>query len=51
MEDNESHRGFFAALLVLLALAAGWVYLVSDEDRFAALSKGADAILNRVLPE
>ncbi len=51
MEDNANHRGFFAALLVLFALAAGWVYMVSDEDRFDKLSKGADAVLDRVIPE
>lgn len=51
MEDNGNHTGLFAALLVLFALAAGWIYMVSDEDRFAKLSKGADAVLDRVLPE
>ena len=48
MEDAGNHRGLFAVLLMALALA--WVYMVSDEERFETLSKGADAVLDRVLP-
>jgi hypothetical protein len=38
----------FASLLT--ALGAVWAYMVSDEDRFARLEKGADVILDRILP-
>lgn len=38
------------ALLGLTALSAGWAYMVSDEERFATLEKGADAIFDRILP-
>ena len=38
------------ALVGLAALSAGWAYMVSDEERFARLEKGADAIFDRILP-
>jgi hypothetical protein len=38
-----------ATLLLVTVLAAAWAYMVSDEKRFEALEKGADAILDRVL--
>ena len=42
-------RKLAAAMLSLgVALGAAWVYMVSDEKRFEALSKALDAILDRV---
>ncbi|HZO76633.1 MAG TPA: hypothetical protein VFB39_01215 [Solirubrobacteraceae bacterium] len=38
------------ALVGFAALSAGWAYMVSDEERFARLEKGADAIFDRILP-
>ena len=47
----KKYRGPVAiGLLGLAALSAGWAYMVSDEERFATLEKGADAILDRILP-
>ncbi len=43
-------RGLLALGLVLMAALSGaWAYMVSDEERFATLEKGADAILDRLL--
>ena len=42
-------RKLVAAMLLLgVAFGAAWVYMVSDEKRFEALSKALDAILDRV---
>ncbi len=38
------------ALLLMTALGGVWAYMVSDEERFATLEKGADAIFDRLLP-
>lgn len=38
------------ALLLIAALAAAWAYMVSAEERFRRLEKGADAVLDRLLP-
>lgn len=38
------------ALLLAGAVSAGWAYMVADEERFARLEKGADAIFDRILP-
>jgi hypothetical protein len=36
---------------VLIPLAAaGWVYLVSDEERYAMLSAGANQLLDKLAP-
>jgi hypothetical protein len=45
------HKLFGTALLLIAALAAAWAYMVSDDERFELLEKGADAILDRLLPE
>jgi hypothetical protein len=34
--------------LAVPVLAAGWAYMVSDDDRFALLERVADEVLNRV---
>jgi hypothetical protein len=54
--DNDDKRGkelamrkLIATMLLLgAALATAWVYVVSDEKRFEALSRAVDAILDRV---
>jgi hypothetical protein len=38
-----------AALLLTAALGAAWAYMVSNERRYQALEKGADAVLDRLL--
>jgi hypothetical protein len=42
---------FAGALLLIAALGAAWAYMVSDERRLRTLEKGADAILDRLLPQ
>jgi hypothetical protein len=37
--------------VIAATLAAAWVYMVSDDHRRAALEKGADAVLDRLLDE
>ncbi len=34
--------------LLVAALGAAWAYMVSDDQRFEKLEKGADAILDRL---
>jgi hypothetical protein len=41
----------FKLFALLAAIAAAWVYMVSDDHRRAALEKGADAVLDRLLDE
>ena len=36
--------------ILLPLLGAAWVYMVSDEERFAELEKAADLVLDRLLP-
>jgi hypothetical protein len=44
-------KGLLAvALAVAAAVSAAWAYMVSDDDRYATLEKGADAIFDRILP-
>jgi hypothetical protein len=48
MEDESKSHSWLRLLLLLFALSAAWAYMVSDENRFAQLEKGADAILDRI---
>jgi hypothetical protein len=48
---QKKHTGMLAfALLLVAALSGAWAYMVSDEERFAMLEKGADAVFDRLLP-
>jgi hypothetical protein len=47
---EKRHRGRLTLALLFAAVSAGWAYMVSDEERFARLEKGADAVFDRILP-
>jgi hypothetical protein len=44
------HKLITPALLLTAVLGAAWAYMVSDDRRYQALEKGADAVLDRLLP-